>query len=479
MPVTFNHGKFCLADPDFHMPKANGDAIVDAGARLVAELRRVGWDVPGLDVKVRTYGEDADLARVVEEVSGETPDGPFRLRFNLPQGEVGRWDVTSGLGDVSVPPGIKARFYSDRSGPSATLYRGKDWKADGARFIRESQFHAKMDGKPKTYLLYSGNGRGGDALRAVEDGREHAPGLRDPSSLSVRNIAEAVRGTVDAVLARLAALPDAPGHDDPSPKGDPNLLRLARVEPIPAPDDMPVLYAWAEENDVYRAARKGKEGSFLVKGDGMRLAALDVRGPLPRKAYDGFSYASADPTVRAGQVIYGPRDHSLPTVITLKDLNEVFVVDNAAFDRSRDAAYAKAASENRDSITDAELNEAVAATARTMVPYAEYGGGYDKPVVVIGRRLGLDECRPATGRISLSAGEGGVRATLTDAGTGTAFTLFEEDRDMPWARRYAERAAERAAHALETWTQRPLRIDRSAFGPAPEPEAEALPGPRP
>lgn len=477
MPVTFDHGEFCLSDPDFHMPKATGNVIVDAGARLLDELRRVGWDVPGLDVRVRTYGEDADLVRVVEEVSGETADGPFRLRFGLPQGTVGKWNVTTGLGDVCVPPGIKAHFYSDNSGPSAELYRGKDWKADGARFARESHLHAKMDGKPKTYLLYSRERGHGDVLSPVRDPREHAPSLRDPSRLTITGISAAVRDTVDAVVARLAALPDAPGHDDPSPKGDSNLRRLARVEPIPVPDDMPVLFSWAEENDVYRGARGRDEDRFLVKGNGARLASLGVRGPVPAKAYDGFSYASADPSVRAGQVIHGPREHSLPAVIRLKDLNEIYVVDNAAFDRAQDAAFAKASAEGRDGITDAELNESVAATARTMVPYAEYAGGYGKPVVVIGRRLGLDECRPAMGPVSLSAGEDGVRATLTDAETGTAFTLFEEDRDVTWTRRYAERAAERAVDALGTWTQRPPRIDRSGFDPAPE--AEALPAPRP
>ena len=136
MPVRFEHGPFALQEAPFHFPKDDGDArwpLTGMGADLAWELRRVGWDVPGIDLTFRTSGEGDEVFRVLSEVSGHVDDGPFLLRFNLPQGSVGRYNVLTGLGDATVPPGLDVTYHSDHSGPSVKLYvGGEEWIGQGS-----------------------------------------------------------------------------------------------------------------------------------------------------------------------------------------------------------------------------------------------------------------------------------------------------------------------------------------------------------
>lgn len=49
------------------------------------------------------------------------------------------------------------------------------------------------------------------------------------------------------------------------------------------------------------------------------------------------------------------------------------------------------ANPTRQSLTNAQYREMLRIPGRTIIPIAEYKGGFEKPVVLVNRELGLDE----------------------------------------------------------------------------------------
>lgn len=430
MPVIFEQDQFRMQAQFFAWPQKGSD-IQTAGADLVNELSRVGWEVPGITVEFVTAGEGNHLLRRVYRISGSTEDGPFELCFTNEQARFGRFYVMTGLGRATVPPGIELELYDDHSPTVVHRYVGDDWKADGGAFIRNLKVNSKLNGLPRTYVTYKGHQI---ALEACTDlGREYGPAAGEPDYLIKDEMIDSVVSFIrNTLLPRLAAIPSAEGHDDVTDEGDANLRRLSKVEAIPAPTDFPTLYAWIKGDNAARlvSAREpdeNREGSHVLTGSGYRLVPLGVkcdRDTLHPRANDGFDYASPDPTVRAGQVVHGLREDSFPVEIKLKSLNDVFVVDNAAFRIARDERVERALSQGRDRITDEELNEAIVATARTMVPATEYVGGYEEPTYLIGRQVFDDEARLMHGPVEIRKNGSGTSVVFADAETDLEMQLY-------------------------------------------------------
>jgi hypothetical protein len=456
MPVIFNHETFALASPEFHWPKtdeseAYSSPMERAGGLLVRELARVGWDAPGIKVEIDTYGRGEDLIRCVRGISGVTAEGPFQLKFNGPQGRKGAFNVCTGLSSATIPPGVEITFYGDRSGPTAHLYFGKNWGADGEKWISDSKVNSKLNGEPKTYLRYSGWSGSGWMRHDDDIGREYSPTSGEPARLDSTEVAGQVVKFIDGLIVELAKLPTAPGFEAVTPQGDANLRRLARVERIPAPDDFPLLYAWIDSNDAYRLRNleRGDAESgqiYGVSGSGSRLCSLGAGVPdLPPRATDGFTYASVDPTVVASHVIHSVRDDSSPAIVKLKWLNDVFVVDNAAYERAREEVFAKIKAEAREGgrMTNAELDWCAAATAKTLVPVTEYKGGFEQPIYLIGRQTAVDEVRMVKGSIVVSQTENTTNVVLWDDETKNEFEVFSRESIGERAAASARRVAER------------------------------------
>lgn len=459
MPVIFDHGKFALASPEFHWPDTGEDRAYSspmerAGGLLVRELARVGWEVPGIEVAIDTYGQGDNLIRRVRKISGATEAGPFSLRFSAQQAHKGRFNVMTGLSEATIPPGLQIVFYDDRSGPTGYLYLGKDWKADGAAWMNDAKVNSKLNNKPKTYLRYSGHGGRGMMAHDSDLGREYSPDSRQPTRMDSNKVAAQVVEFIEGLISKLSKMPSAPGFDDVTPQGDANLRRLAAVERIPAPADFPLLYSWVERNDAYRLNHMDEADShdkYGLSGNGWRLCAMGARASeMPERARDGFSYASTDPTVEAGHVIYGVREDSSPTVVKLKWLNDVFVVDNAAFDHAIEEMRGKIKTENRDRLTDSELDQCIAATARTLTPVTEYTGGFEKPIYVIGRQTEVDEARLVKGAVELSQTDSKTRVVVRDEETGSQFEVFSRDATGERAVASGERAAVQYANFHST-----------------------------
>lgn len=450
MAVVFDHDRFALARAAFYWPQTDeqefySNPIERTGGLLVKQLARVGWEVPGIDVEIRTDGCGENVIRAVRTISGMTEAGPFELKFGSVQERRGRWAICPGLSEATIPPGIQLVYHNDRSGPVAYLYVGKDWKADGESFIADWKVNSKQNGKPKTYIRYSGDGAPG-VMRYDDDlGREYSPTGSQPHTMDSELLAMKICAFIEHnLLARLAEMPSKEGFDDVTDEGDANLRRLAEVEKIPAPEDFPVLFAWVERNDAYRLRDMHEaepDQRYGLTTDGARLCTLSSRYNVPNIARRGFSYASADPRVRAGHCVHGPKDDASPVAIKLKYLNDVYVVDNAAFERAAEKAVERAKNEGRKRLTDAELDECIAATAKTIVPVTEYTGGFEQVTYVIGRQTDIDEVRLTKGVVEAAQADGRTWVTLTDGETGHAFVLFHRDGIGPGAIADGKRAA--------------------------------------
>lgn len=388
MTVKVDHEQFSLYPGRFVWPgtvMGKSNPLEAPGVRLVAELARVGWEVPGVDVEIHTYGKGQEITRYVYSVSFDTPRDKLRLTFGNRQ----------------------------RNG---------------------------------AYGLYSAKVENRDEVCFYDDGS----GERNPS------LVKWAKAWIEELTSRLAKMDSFPGQDWVPSKGDPVIRRLCHVEPIPVPADFPVLYAWADRDDAYRLAGLGDEpdapkNDYGLSGNGWRLCSLGAKDGLPvdPKMNNGYTYASEDPAVRASQVVYTVKEDSLPVELRLRYLNDVYVVDNSAFRHAREAAFEKAKSEGRDRITDGELDSCVLATARTMVPYAEYEGGFEDPVVIIGRQTLAEEARLMRGPIRVDLVGEGVAAIMTDDLTGTEMSLFQSEKRMIPYCRWAARTGTEAGRLLQ------------------------------
>lgn len=453
----------------------------DFGFELVRELSRVGWEVPGIDVEFHAAGRGSDTYRWVSKISGVTKDGPFELHFASAQKQLSSHvNQMTGLSAATVPPGLEVHFYSDNSGPSAVHFLTKDWAKDGPELMKIWTTNARLNKEPRRYLKFSRR-HGSFNLDFEKDDREYEPKGLEPRFLTVMGVTNTVRKFVSGLIKKLDAMPSAPGHDDINAWGDANLRRLAEVKRIPAPPDFPVLYTWLESRDASCAAGWSEDGTdaerdFVVAGNGWRLASLSCRD-VPERAYDGFSYATtvADRD-RGGHVIFSTKSETVPAEVKLQWLNDIFVVDNALHAKAREAGRKLLEGQGRDRFTDAEVNEFQAATARSIVPAAEYDGSFEEPVYLIGRQLGADEARLMKGPVLLKENAEETRVSFTDEVTGSEIELYKSDRVGSYHRRLGRQMADFSAHMMFGYGT-PYKIV-SSVPPEPEPDITELLSPK-
>lgn len=422
MPLVHRAREFTLLPTRFVRPfRIDAEAAAatrmpfqDLGYALLAELGRVGWNVPDLEVATSTYGRGRNLLTAVNSISGRRPEGAFALNFRGAQELVGGYYRMTGLNSAILPSGLAVAFHDDGSRSLKRFTPDGDWSRAGEY------------------------GEGWTTL-----------GTAGPAAWA-KAVAE-VRILVDAVLSDLAALPDAPGGDSIDGHGfDPNLRRLISPEPVPVPAGFPVLYAWERIDELGRAGLKRHrpdraEDDYVLAGNGLRLVSIGMGGGgLPHKATEGFTYASADPNGRPVAPGWTPREDVLPIEVKLAALNEIYVVDAAAYEATRRVQAACAEGEGRSEYTNAEIAEAHRSVARTMVPAADYAGGFADPLYLIGRQLHEDEARPMSGPVRVVLADDRVSGSMRDTQTGLDLVLTEPEL----ANRRAIREALRAAHRL-------------------------------
>ncbi len=430
MPVSFDHSTFAIQIAEFIPPLrvkrgSTKVPIEDLGADLVAAIQRVGWDVDGIKVKFRTDGRDGSVFRSVQSISGVTDNGPFRFKFGTPQHKRGGTHVFTGLDFAAIPPGLQVQFECDGSGPSAYVYVGGNWAADGDEFLTTIKVNSKLNGMPRTYLRYSGQ-RGGRIPHDNDLGREYAPLPGEPLSLSLTDVENRIRDFVMALIARLNAMPEAAGFDDVDSEGDANLRRLAKVERVPASVEFPVLYGWVDLDKAYAILGHGDEPGHgpILSGTGLRFVSYGDNVKAPERAHDGFCYAAPTWSPRAGNPMHRREGVAIPVAIRLKWLNDIFVFDGDAYDRTIQATHLMLVETGRKAMTQEEYNACVQAHADSMVSAVDYDGSYANPIYLIGREIRADEAQLLTGRTEVKIDGRHVTTEMIEATGGRSFTVY-------------------------------------------------------
>ena len=180
----------------------------------------------------------------------------------------------------------------------------------------------------------------------------------------------------------------------------------------PYPDMTGPLFCFGEGQDA-RRVYQGKlnvselplEDHYGLRGSGSRLLSLGVSsdGTFPEVAYDGFQWCGIgkvasetpiDTLTVPGHYSWLDRERFVFRIAPTR-ADGVYVADHASYEKYRTELFEKI--KPRDRLTDAEVAEADRTRARTIVPIAEYAGGYEQPVVLINRELDFDEVELVSG----------------------------------------------------------------------------------
>lgn len=137
----------------FIYPKSRQFGEVDEiCSKIVRELERRNWNVPGIEVKFGEYGAGERKVRHVQYLRGEN----FKIWFCRVQGSLG-----GGLNDVAAVTEIiisqrQLNLYEDESGPTFDVYVGDNWNRDRDWFLNSSKVNSKLRNEPRRYLRFSG-----------------------------------------------------------------------------------------------------------------------------------------------------------------------------------------------------------------------------------------------------------------------------------------------------------------------------------
>lgn len=353
--------------------------FIRVGNDIVRELKRVGWDVPAVDVSIDHYGRGRNVVRSCNRVEFDVADGEgskerLTIHYSLGSGQKGGFNLVGTASAVKIGD-KEARLFNDGSG---------DW--------RDSE-------KWKAAI-------------------PHMVGM----------------------LEHLRSLPSKPGHDDETPEGDLNLRQLCSSAPQPVHDSIPSkLYVWIRAEDLYAAynGTRSYEGDYALEHEHV-LPGSDYRmvvtGPLkfsqiPEAAWNGGNYATEANKPAYRGLSFMPASDGLPVEVTLKDLNDVHVYDFAPYHHGREAAALDAERTGDKEWKPGELEELQLSSLRTLVPASEYRGGYKMPVFMIARQLHADEARPMRGPLFARLRDGKAEAVMVDEASGQEVYLYDGSRE--------------------------------------------------
>lgn len=381
--------------------------------QIVRALEERNWKVPGITVDFHTYGTGEQKFRSVSVIAGPN----FRIWFGRKQRTMpgGVWNDIAAVTQLNIPM-KELSVYEDESGPTLYVYAGENWDQDREGFERGSKFHAKLNNKPKIYLMYEGGWRrpGEKGLQYTMEGqrapylvhttdyREYLPNLLEPKYFKTEGVFREFTTFLEKILVQILAYP----------------VPAKRVEIFTETDPIPwtfgPLFTFCEWRDAGRI-EKGKRDKdklppaqrYGLLGSGYRLAPWKTinDGTVPEIAYEGFLWcgigevtAETEPDTLdiPGHFWWSDREQYV-VKITPNRANDIYVADHAPFERRREELGKAAEKEKRDHFTDTEVQDFARARARTIVPISEYKGDFELPVVLVNRELGLDEVEIISG----------------------------------------------------------------------------------
>jgi hypothetical protein len=325
------------------------------------------------------------------------------------------YNDTAAVTEIVIPR-KELHVYDDESGPTFRVYVGKNWPKDQERWFNGSKVNSKLNGEPRWYLQYSGGCFCGQAgtlhihtgqrnamlVHTNDLGREYDRKGREPKQYYTKTVfLEFTKWLESNVLAWILKTTRADQKID-----------VFRESITSYPDHLGPIFCFGENKDAHRVhtgRTKPEEleasDRYGFTGGGYRLMSLGTGndGTVPEIAYDGFKWCAfgeidgqtpIDTLDVPGHYRWSDREQYVFRVIPNR-ADGIYVADHALFDKRRGELFEEI--KPRDRLTDAEVAEATRARARTIVPITEYAGGYEQPVVLIGRELDFDEVELISG----------------------------------------------------------------------------------
>jgi hypothetical protein len=391
----------------FLYPKSRQFPFDEVCDQIVRALEARAWKVPGLVVEFRDYGSGAQKLRCVSKIQSDQSaidlgQHDVMIEFGRPQGTLPgrRWNDIAAVNEVRLPR-RSLRVYEDESGPTYNVYVGDAWEQDRSTWWLRP--NVRLNKKPRLCIRYAGmqpyRGARVADLVCVGDYREYPPEGEEPRSFRTVEVMEEFRVYLhDVVLPAIEAYPVATALD-------------AYVEPPPI--QMPVgvgpFFTYGEPRDA-RRIELGKKcvdelqlaDRYGMQASGWRLAHLGIKirqvldhgdagskshVDMPEVAYDGFLWCGVTLSV-PGEHGRGFADQLIK--VTPKDARGIYVADHAVYVKRR-AELVEAIKDQRDTFTQAEVDDFIRDRACTIVPITEYKGNYEDPIYLINRELGFDE----------------------------------------------------------------------------------------
>jgi hypothetical protein len=434
--------------PRFLYPKSRQFPFDGVCEQIVRELELRNWQIPGIEIKFDIYGTGEAKYQMVRCIKGDD----FKLRFCRVQGRLdGPYNDTAAVTGIVIPE-KELRVYNDESGPTFYLYAGKNYERDRERFMNSSKVNSKLNGEPKTYLMYKGGcgcqtsigatfeGVGfitatmmGDTENLARMTHTH-PGSRPPLLVHSNDLGreyDPERGEwnwlkwcrkpgeptfffTDAVMEEFkqyleeVVLKMIVSQSIPTKKVD----VFVSPESIPFPDSIGPLFTFGEWRDEARI-KQGKEDPSKLEandrygllGSGARLVSLDVSNEdtVPEIAYDGFEWCGIGEITPEtpieelrvpGHHRWSDRQQFVIRVIP-NCANGIYIADMSVRDEFKKKIFED--NPEKKTLNNEEYCEYLRTAGRTIIPITEYRGDYKQPVVLINRELSLDEVEMVSG----------------------------------------------------------------------------------
>lgn len=307
------------------------------------------------------------------------------------------WFRIWGSGEI-VTNTIRLHCWDDLP-PSATLelFVGEIGTEQHKSFLSGDLVNRKLRGKEKIHLRYKS--QSGGAFKHDNDlGRLYDPVDPELSIYSYDEILSQVRTTVEEVLQELDALP-----------------RPEQKNIFTKPIDIPLTNPLFEGEVLYGYSKTGKDEVTTSLECGWRMVPLNGQRPKEHKyrnlMNEGFVALERDFYDRPADTdyyqsgMYTSSQYEYINVyeIHLKNANHVYIIDSSLVGKAR----AKAMEEHEKKhpnwkesedyeirlprFTDQEVNQMRCDQAASMVHINDYRGEYDKPIVMVCRRIERDE----------------------------------------------------------------------------------------
>ena len=364
--------------PKFLYPHSRQFPFDEVAEKIVRELKKRNFDIPGIEVELDSYGSGEEKYIYVSMIKG----ADFKLWFCRVQGQLSKSknDIAA-IHEIKIPR-QELCVYEDESGPTYRIYVGDDWEKDKEWFFNTIKIHAKLRGESKKYLIYSGNTYKSRAVYLLPDkdlGREYEPEEGEPQRIEVKDVFSNITEYLTKnVLEYILKFPEAEVIVDPKIE-----------EVIPYKGKHTLLYSLCNGKDKY-IIDTGKKNPLELPPE-KRCVHFGMRGIWCDINTDGKITPEATKSDFLPEVVWSMDWISSLHIVAIrpKYANGIFVIDESKFEERRQELFKQIAP--RDTLTDEELDSAYDARKATEIPVNDYKGDYKKPIVIITRELDFDE----------------------------------------------------------------------------------------